>query len=187
MIVVGVAGHRVLADVERIRKGIDRAIRRIDQMHPGRALAVMSALAEGSDRLVADAILARADSSLTAVIPIPTEDYVTDFASAESIAEFERLLSRAGEVVVMQSRPTRDESYETAARYIVDHCDVLIAIWDGKNAQGRGGTAATIARARQLELPIAWIKAGNRLPGTMDPTTLGAEQGSVVFENVWCA
>lgn len=184
MIVVGVAGHRVLADVEVIRKGIDRAIRRICQMHPGQALGVMSALAEGSDRLVVDAILARADSSLTAVIPVPAEDYATDFASAESTAEFKHFLSRAAEVVVMQPRPTRDESYETAARYIVDHCDVFIAIWDGKNAQGRGGTAETIARARQLQIPIAWIKAGNRSPGTMDPTTLGPEQGSVVFENV---
>ncbi len=184
MIVVGVAGHRVLADLGLIRKGIDRAIRRIEQLHPGQELGVMSALAEGADRLVADAILARADSSLTAVIPLPAQEYATDFTSAESRAEFERLLSRAADVVVMDSRATREESYETAANYIVDQCDVLIAIWDGKHAQGRGGTAATIARARHLQTPTAWIKAGNRVPGTMDSTTLGSAQGSVIFENL---
>lgn len=184
MIMIGVAGHRVLADLDKIREGIDRAIRRVEQLHPGRELGVMSALAEGADRLVAEAILARADSWLIAVLPLPAEEYATDFTSADSRSGFERLLSRADEVIVMKPRATRDESYESAAHYVVGHCDILVAIWDGKNAQGRGGTAETIARARHLEIPIAWIRAGNRIPGTMEATTLEAAQGRVVFENL---
>jgi hypothetical protein len=61
---------------------------------------------------------------------------------------------------------------------------VLIAIWDGKTAQGQGGTGAIMARARQRGLPIAWVHAGNRKPGTQEPTSLGAEQGMVTFEHV---
>lgn len=184
MIVVGVAGHRILADLDRIREGINRAIRRVEQRYPGHDIAVMSALAEGADRLVAEAILVRTDSRLTAVLPRPAADYVADFTSEDSRLEFERLLSLAEEVVVMAPGATRDESYELAAHYVLDHSDVLVAIWDGRSAQGRGGTAETVARARQAALPIAWIKAGNRMPGTMDPTTLGAAQGRVVFENL---
>ena len=60
---------------------------------------------------------------------------------------------------------------------------MLIAVWDGQDGQGQGGTATVVAKARELGLPIAWVHAGNRKPGTLEPTSLGAEQGSVSYEN----
>lgn len=57
-----------------------------------------------------------------------------------------------------------------------------IAVWDGQEAQGQGGTAAIVAQARQRGLPLAWIRAGNRRPGTQEPMILGEEQGKVSFE-----
>ena len=115
-------------------------------------------------------------------LPLPQSDYLADFASAESKAEFLRLLGKADEVIELPPVPTRDEAYEAAGNYVLEHCDVLIAIWDGQDAQGQGGTGAIVARARQRGLSIAWLHAGNRNPGTQEPTSLGAEQGTVTFE-----
>jgi hypothetical protein len=55
-------------------------------------------------------------------------------------------------------------------------------VWDGQGAQGQGGTGGIVAEARKCGLPIAWVHAGNRRPGTLEPTSLGAEQGEVSFE-----
>lgn len=53
----------------------------------------------------------------------------------------------------------RERAYEAAGRYVVDHCDMLLAVWDGRPARGRGGTAEIIAYARRRERPLAVIAA----------------------------
>ena len=184
--VVGVTGHRILADVLLIEAGIDRALARIEREAELRdehqRLVVLSPLAEGADRLVVLRALARPTFALHAVLPFPRDDYMQDFSEPDSRAEFLRLLRRAEEVLELSGSPTRDEGYEAAAGCIVEKSDMLIAVWDGKRAQGRGGTAEFVELARRRDLPLAWIQAGNRSPGTLAPTSLGAVQGQVVFE-----
>ena len=41
-----------------------------------------------------------------------------------------------------------------------------------------------VAQARERSLPLAWIHAGNRNPGTGFSTSLGPEQGKVTFEHL---
>lgn len=182
MLTIGVTGHRILTEVGRIERGLGRALRRIEQAFPGRPLTVLSALAEGADRLVVRQVLARPGARLVVPLPLPKTDYLTDFASPESKQEFERLLGQASGVIDLPPAPSRDAAYEAAGRYVLDHSDVVLAIWDGQGAQGRGGTGAIVAAARQRGLPIAWVHAGNRRPGTLEPTSLGPEQGKVTFE-----
>jgi hypothetical protein len=38
-------------------------------------------------------------------------------------------------------------------------CDILIAIWDGEERHGRGGTAEIIETALAHNIPVVWIKA----------------------------
>lgn len=52
-----------------------------------------------------------------------------------------------------------DLAYEAVGRMVVAQCDVLIAIWDGEGARGRGGTAQVVAEAARLDLPTLWIHA----------------------------
>jgi hypothetical protein len=183
VIALGVVGHRILAEPAKIRAGVQRGLRRIDETFPGRTLTVLSALAEGTDRLVASEVLARPGALLVAVLPLAQADYLTDFESAASKAEFLKLIGSAHEVIELPPQATRDAAYQSAGDYIVNHCDVLMTVWDGQDAQGQGGTGATVARARQKQIPLVRIKAGNRKPGTLEPTSLGAEQGDVLFEN----
>ncbi len=183
MLRIGVTAHRVLAEIDKVNAGITEALRSIEEKFPGEPLTIISPLAEGADRLVAYSVLERPRARLIVPLPLPEQDYLTDFASAESKNEFLRLLGRAEEVIELPPVQTRDAGYEAVGNYVLDHCDVLIAVWDGQIAQGRGGTGYIVSRARARHLPIAWVHAGNRKPGTREPTSLGAEQGRVTYEN----
>ena len=54
MVAIGVTGHRILTELDKINAGVAEALHRIEQAFPGQPLTVISALAEGADgRLVA--------------------------------------------------------------------------------------------------------------------------------------
>lgn len=184
VVAVGVTGHRILAETEKLAAGIDEALERIARAFPGRRLAVVSALAEGADRLVADRVLARHQGRLIVALPLATSDYQRDFKTDTSKAEFQSLLARADEIVELPPASLREQAYEAVGSYVLDHCDALIAVWDGQTSQGRGGTGEVVALARQRQLPLAWVHAGNRKPGTEEATSLGPEQGTVTFERM---
>jgi hypothetical protein len=181
---IGVTGHRALAETGLVEAGVEAALARIEASHPGRSLTVVSALAEGADRLVAEAVLRRPNSRLRAVLPLPKFDLINDFTSPDSKEEFLRFLARTDEVVELPACASRDEAYAAANDRLLDGIDVLVAVWDGQDAQGEGGTADVVARARARRLPLAWVHAGNRKPGTMEATSLGADQGRVTLEHV---
>jgi hypothetical protein len=118
------------------------------------------------------------------VLPLERRDYEQDFRTEESRREFTHLLDRAAKIITVPPTESREAAYEAAGRYVVGRADVLIAVWDGEAGQGRGGTGGVVADARRHGLPLAWVHAGNRHPGTLEPTTLGATQGTVTYERL---
>jgi hypothetical protein len=177
---IGVTGRWVLADLQKIDSGGDEALRRIEELFPSRPLPVISALAEGAHRLVAHRVLQQPGSSLMVTLPMPTAECIMDLHTPESSSDFLGLLARTKEVVELPIAASRDAAYEAAGYYVPDHSDLLIAVWDG---QGQGVSGAIVPAARQRGLPIAWIHARNRKPGTLERMSLGKEQGAVTFEN----
>src|SRR5947199_5063965 len=165
---IGVTGHRFLTEMDKISAGIEKALRRIEQEYPGESLTVVSSLAEGADRLAVHHILKRADAHLIAPLPLNRAKYMDDFASTESEEEFLALIA-AAQVVELPEGESRDAAYQAAGDYVLNHCDVLLTVWDGESAQGHGGTAHIVEEARMRGLPIAWVHAGNRKPGTHEP------------------
>ena len=184
MTMVGVTGHRFLAELDRVTAGVDKALDRIEDAFGEHPMTVISALSEGADRLVAQRVLVRPDGKLIAVLPLPQSDYMSDFDSSESREEFLSLLARADRVITLPPAPTREDAYAAAGHYVLDHCDLLLGVWDGEKAQGTGGTAEIVAEARRRGLPLAWVHAGNRKPGTHEPVLLCNEQGVVTFERL---
>lgn len=146
-LVIGVTGHRKLADSVRVAARIDEALDKIALEAPSR-LVVLSPLAEGADRLVAERVLARGGAELEAVLPLSEAEYESDFDTAASKSEFRSLLSRAKAIHRLPAPASREEAYAAAGRFVVDHCDVLIAVWDGKAGDGPGGTADIVAYAQ---------------------------------------
>jgi len=173
----------VLTEIDKIETGVETAIRRIEQLFPGDPLVIISALAEGADRIVARHVLSRPHSRLVVPLPLPESDYAEDFRSAASRIEFSNLLGQADDIELMPRADTREQAYEAAGKFVLNNSDVLIALWDGQPAQGLGGTGDIVRRARDRQMPIAWVHVGNRERGSGHATTLN-EQGSVSFENL---
>ncbi|MFJ8623916.1 hypothetical protein ACIRD3_13855 [Kitasatospora sp. NPDC093550] len=159
---VGVTGHRSLDDPSALTPVIHEAVRGLAQRLLGGSrpppLVVLSALAEGADRLVVRELLTEPGARFEAVLPLPPEDYLTDFAGAASKAEFSDLLSRSAATWQAPPSRTREEAYERAGRHIVDRSDVLVALWDGRPARGRGGTATVVDYAKERGVPLAWVR-----------------------------
>jgi hypothetical protein len=207
---IGVTGHRDLADPETLRMRIREAIVQLLAIVPvapgaGLALVVVTALAEGADRLAAEQalaaganrlaldealaagagqmifeevlaegvdrkvrkkVLAGLDARLEIALPMDAEEYAKDFQSEASKQEFRYLLARARDNDRWQAPDglEREQAYERAGRYVVDRCDALIAIWDGEQSRGRGGTAEIVGYAQQQGAPIAWVHTKGDLP-----------------------
>jgi hypothetical protein len=162
---VGVVGHRWLTDDARSVDAVRDAVVDIRAScsnttteHTIVGLTVVSALAEGADRLVADAGRALG-ARLEVILPLATADYEQDFESDASRSQFRMLLSSAAHVTVVGPRPERDEAYLQAGKRIVDRSDVLLAIWDGQPARGVGGTAEIIEYADERATPVLWLEA----------------------------
>jgi hypothetical protein len=182
-LVIGVTGHRKLADESRLAAAVDvvldEIVRRaageraggqdgIRDETPQLRLLVLSPLAEGADRFIAKRVLAREASALEAVLPMDEPDYEADFAADASKSEFRSLLDGARTIHRLPGSSSREEAYAAAGRYVVDHCDILIAVWDGKAGEGPGGTAEIVRYARQQHRALAWIRPDESGPVLID-------------------
>lgn len=181
---IGVTGHRKLHDPAAVQAMVKKAIAaEVEKLFPektrqniGRvrragttaiSLRVLSPLAEGADRVVARAVLSDPDARLDVVLPLTLEDYLEDFATEESKKEFRDLLARCRRPVSLRTRRIQDDrhdpgdqaelrgqAYRQAGQYVVDHCDVLVAVWDSQPSRGRGGTAEIVHYGLEQNRPI---------------------------------
>ena len=181
-VIIGITGHRILDNPSPIIAGVDKALDTIKTSFDAERMAVLSPLAEGADRMIANRALAIGGTKLIAILPMPIEKYQEDFQSSSSRVEFLDLLQYANEVIELPRTSQREDSYRHAGEYLVAHCDVLIAIWDGLPARGPGGTAEVIAIARDKNLPLAWIYARSEVSKNGNTTIPDPKHGDVYFE-----
>lgn len=145
-----------MADPVAVRAAIDGVLDGL-----GGPITAVSSLAEGADRVVARAALARPGGRLEVPLPLEVADYAADFADDASVLEFNDLLAAADEVEVISPRPhddaSREAAYERAGIAVLERCDLLLALWDGQPGRGRGGTAELVAEAGRRGHPIRVI------------------------------
>ncbi len=156
-LVVAVTGHRDLvpAEIPRIRELVRDFLRDLRDSYPDRGIAVMSSLAEGADRLVAEEVIALG-MALTVALPMPKHLYAQDFDTEASLEEFERLCALAVDVFELPITPgntaasiaeqggNRSRQYAQVGVFLCAHCHVLLALWDGKSSDQLGGTAQVV-------------------------------------------
>jgi hypothetical protein len=130
-------------------------------------LRLLSPLAEGADRLVAEAGLSLG-YRLEAPLPFAADEYRKDFEDRPgSVAEFEALLGRAEQRLELDGGrgDDEDDSYEAVGRHVVANTDLVIAVWNGRQAAGRGGTGDIVRFALQTGVPVWWMPvSGDRPP-----------------------
>ncbi|MDP9098565.1 MAG: hypothetical protein M3N48_06165 [Verrucomicrobiota bacterium] len=111
---------------------------------------MLSPLAEGADRIAAEVAL---DCGIKLAVPMPMvqSDYERDFAIAESLSEFRRLLATASSQwelsgdqpnqSLLSDSNRRTQRYAAVGDLIARASHVLILLWDGRDNQKVGGTA----------------------------------------------
>ena len=149
----GVTGHRVLPP-----SVAECAVRHWSRVLPADAqLHGVSNLADGADQLFATQVLAAGG---TLEVVLPCEGYAGSLIADESRARFSELRRAAASVLTMPYPEPSDQAFLAAGQALVDRCDHLFAVWDGRPARGLGGTADVVsyARARGLPVTVLWVE-----------------------------
>lgn len=178
---VGVIGHRpnrlaagatepIQAAITDVLRSVAVKLESLSQQHAEilskdrPAIRVLSALAEGADRIGAAAALA-AGTELHALLPFDAKEYEHDFADNESKEEFQNLLDSAGGVLELSGRREKaEDAYEAVGYELLRRSDLLIAVWDSGPSAGRGGTTSIIDHAIAINVPVVHVDANGQHP-----------------------
>ncbi len=182
---IGVTGHRDLVESEkpalevRVRALFDS----LSASYPDLDLQLLTALAEGADRLVAE-IAVELEIPLVAVLPMNQLDYEEDFESQQSLAEFRSMLARAQQVITLSNVPGqssfgRDSQYAQLGLFISNHCQVLLTLWDGKPFDAVGGTAHVV------HYHLTGVMDG--FEGDLSPASLLADNANDLVHQIVCS
>jgi hypothetical protein len=120
----------------------------------------VSSLAVGADQMFAELILA-VGARFDAIIPCDQYERTFNF---EDRNRYAALLKRAASIERLAFPHPSEEAYLAAGQRVVDLSDMLIAVWDGRQAQGKGGTAdiVTYANSRGTRVTVVWPKGVER-------------------------
>jgi hypothetical protein len=162
---IGVTGHRDLRPSARaeLASCVRTILVDLRTAYPNTPLLLLSPLAEGADRLVAEVALEPAiGARLMVPMPMPRTLYERDFRIAESRAEFARLLAAASHSLELPLMPgvtpedlhdvrRRQLQYLAVGEFVARPCQILLVLWDGQSGAA-GGTAQVV----QLKLTGNW-------------------------------
>ncbi len=155
--VVGFSGHRYLNDPDAAASAIRAALETLAREVPGEWIG-LSSVATGSDQLFVDQLQAL-KLSWHAILPLPRAEFQKDFP-ADEWAIVETALARAEHLRIINDNGTREDAYLDCGLETVDGSDVLIAVWDGEPAHGKGGTADVVEYAMSIGKPVLILDAG---------------------------
>jgi hypothetical protein len=154
--VVGFTGHRRLADKDGAAAALRAALEQLRRETPGEWIA-LSSIASGGDRLFVREAHALG-MSWHAILPLPRAEFARDFAPSEW-PEVEATLATADHVRVIADSDDREEGYLDCGIETVNEADVLLALWDGDAARGKGGTADVVQYAQSIRKPLVVVDA----------------------------
>lgn len=163
---VGVTGHRpdrLPGPPEHLERALRRTFEAIAAEHPGADIVVLSALAEGADRMAARIALDVVGARLHVPLPLPYALYQETFGDAdgqgraESSAEFRSLVGRAecyfelplragpyDAMAATDAEDLRARQYALSGAWILGRSQEFVAVWDGAPSRGEGSTADLI-------------------------------------------
>lgn len=146
------SGHRFLAKPAIAEKELENFFSTFDVIG-----ILLTGLAEGADQLVAEIAL-DAGWQVHAILPMPLAEYEKDFTDPTALAQFRALLARCHHIIEISlasavdrdihaiSTPRdgvfREQQYRNLGRYLVEHAQTMLLLWDGDaSAPKPGGTA----------------------------------------------
>jgi hypothetical protein len=159
---IGITGHQRLED-PAAWPWVEEAVgREMDAV--AAPLVVVTSLAVGADQLAARLGIARG-ATVHAVLPFSG---IERTFSAEDLQAYRRLVNQAS-VEVLQTSGTDEDAYLAAGRRVVELSDLVIAVWDGNPAKGKGGTADIVTYAIASGVPVVHINPVERTVTRHEP------------------
>jgi len=70
---------------------------------------------------------------------------------------YDELIATAARIERLPFVESTPQAHLAAGQAIVDRCDLLFAVWDGQPSRGLGGTADTVAYARDRGVPVTVV------------------------------
>jgi hypothetical protein len=156
---IGVSGHQHIGDestIEFVSQQLHELLSKFQHLRRehGQHVIAYSALAIGTDRLFVKTALAL---GIPVEVVIPCTYYAEIYDPVEIREEYHDLLSRCQQVHELPFEECSEEAYLAAGHWIVDHSDLMIVVWNGYPAGGRGGTADIASYARLVRCPFIHI------------------------------
>ena len=93
---IGITGHRdlVVDEIPALKKKVREFFQQLKSDFPDLDLQLITPLAEGSDRLVAD-VAQELDVDLIVPLPMPQAEYEKDFSSPAAVGAFRESLKKS--------------------------------------------------------------------------------------------
>jgi hypothetical protein len=182
---IGVTGHRDIHDPARVQQEVADAVRwLVDELDLVKVseqapvwLQVLTPLAAGADQIVAEAVISLEIRGTTLRIPMPSDEdrYKESIGVKGSAAlnRYSRLRHRDHTTITKLPGTTVDDAgFRKVGEWVVDHCDILLALWDGQRPPRSGpagappGTAAIVSYAlshpREIPVIVVPVARGQR-------------------------
>jgi len=190
-LIIGVSGHRDLIEDEipEIRSLVRAFFVQLTARFPDRKLHIISPLAEGADRVVAEEAL-KLGLSFAVPLPMPREIYVDDFESEASRQGFEDLCQQAETIYELpiasgvtpeelrEYGKARNLQYARLGVFLCAHSHILLALWDGKPSDESGGTAQVV------EFHHNDVMVGFDASGSISQQLLADDESDLVYHVV---
>ena len=137
---IAVTGHR-----PKRLKGQQKEVKKwlSEQLNKYECTEAISGMAQGADQIFAQAAV---EKNIPLICCYP---YRKNFFHQEE----QKILSKAKDIKFISEVYTGNRVYWLRDKYMVDNCDLLLAVWDGVEA---GGTWLTVDYARRISKPIVY-------------------------------
>lgn len=173
VLAVGITGHRkdalppesLLTIHERLRTVLETLSETAVRVHAANRdyfsdaepqLLFVSPLADGADQIAAEIAL-QSGFELHAILPFKRDDYRLDLPD-DARSSFDDLLNRSSCVLELPGDARAQlEAYVMAGRSTMAHSDILVSVWDGLPARGRGGTGEVVNLAIAAGTPLIHV------------------------------
>ena len=135
---IAVTGHR-----PKRLKGQQKEVKKwlSEQLNKYECTEAISGMAQGADQIFAQAAV---EKNIPLICCYP---YRKNFFHQEE----QKILNKAEDIKFISEAYTGNRVYWFRDKYMVDNCDLLLAVWDGIKA---GGTWLTINYAQKIGKPV---------------------------------
>jgi hypothetical protein len=154
-VIVGISGHQSLEPTSTrwLEKALDTELTQLP-------ISVgVSSLAAGTDQLFAGAVL---EHGWRLSVVIPCHQYERTFSNPDDKQQFWELYGRATERTTLDFAEPSEDAFLAAGKRIVDMSDLMLFVWNGLPAGGRGGTADIVEYATVTAIPFVHLNPVNR-------------------------